>query len=1477
MKEIYTVAVLFVATLVAFTFGQEIPTKCPKVDSVRTTVHLAHESDCTKFYMCQMGRKIGPMNCPYMDKDGSRLHFNPRLQVCDWPYRAGCKNGKSSTTTSTTTTSTEPTTTTTTTTAEPSTPSTIPTWSITPDTSTSSDDSIITITLTPSTKKATYNPPIRTITPAPLTTTKPTKRMTTTKPTKRTTTTTTTTTPKTPSGETCPKDTGGKTIKIRHETRCESYYLCTDGEKVMQTCRSGTAFNPLIKNCDHKENVDCSGITIMPTVKPTPNKCPPKGSSKRAMLPHECQCDKYYECRDGDMILRKCPSGMHYDYIREICDLPKLVNCVRPIPTTMVMSVPTTVSYDECSSENEGQRYQDESSCTTYYECVNKQKVLKYCAPGLHFNVTLQLCEYPEKECAIITPTSPGTSTTRITVTTESTSTNACPPKGSKKEVRLPHECFCSDYYECDDGLQVRKSCPSGLNYDYIWEICDEPTVVICDLPTFPTDITANTTTAATSSGKTKGTSSSASENTARDTTSSLDDTTGTTPAITFPVTTSSPITPMPGLCPPKGSTEKVLLPHECSCTDYYECVDGFVIRRRCPSGLHFDYVRQVCDLPYIVKCVRPIPPTTSTKYNTDTTTGITYSTSQITSQSTTAATTGTTSRATTTIVPTTSTQETITPTQITTSTTQGTNTPTQRTTTTTQGTTTTTSGTSTLRWITTTSRQGTSTSKQFTTTTQGTITPTTTLGTSTPTWITTTTRQGTSTPKQFTTTTQGTTTPTTTLGTSTPTWITTTTRQGTSTPKQFTTTTQGTTTTLGTSTPTWITTTTRHGTSTSKQFTTTTQGTTTPTQTTTTTTQETITPTRTTSTKSSIPTYKTTTTEATETPTRQTTTPTTTVMTEKPTSTTQSSRGPTTDSTTIWTTTTSSIPSTCPPKGSTEKVLLPHECLCTDYYECMDGLEIHRHCPIGLHFDYVRQTCDEPEIAKCVRRPIPSTTTAGTTTTYTETTTCGMPSFTHDIADTYTSIQNVCPPKGSTEKIEWAHECSCKQYYECFDGLQVIRKCPPGQHYDYVHQTCGDPKVVNCVRPIPPPTRPTTPPVINDGECPHDDTKIVKFPHKTDCRLYYQCMDGKKVLKSCRYGHVFNPLLGTCDFPENVKGCGSTYKEPNTDFTAESTNTCPPAGSPEERKLPHECECTKYYVCYNGEMVLQVCPAGLHYDYKYATCDKPENVHCVRPTSNPTKLPDINVSPALLWCANKPDDTQVPHEFDCSSYYMCKNGHTILKRCRNGLHYNPLIGVCDFPNNVNCSSSGKSDLYKCPETGVGKVPHEKDCKLYYDCYDGEKTLRKCRHDLHFNPILKVCDFPENYPCEEGEIVNMAKIHEETGCIGRCPWQDPTNYTVLIPNTDCHKFCMCSNGVPYVQSCPDKLQFDYVRQVCDYPHKVTCKIPPQQELETEEVAKNEDVGKGDDLLNNEKENDKKETEETRGSSWFRLPIFNRYI
>lgn len=61
--------------------------KCPRSNGMNN-IFVPDNEECATYYMCNWGTPM-QMKCP------SGLHFNPTLNICDWPANAGCVVGSS--------------------------------------------------------------------------------------------------------------------------------------------------------------------------------------------------------------------------------------------------------------------------------------------------------------------------------------------------------------------------------------------------------------------------------------------------------------------------------------------------------------------------------------------------------------------------------------------------------------------------------------------------------------------------------------------------------------------------------------------------------------------------------------------------------------------------------------------------------------------------------------------------------------------------------------------------------------------------------------------------------------------------------------------------------------------------------------------------------------------------------------------------------------------------------------------------------------------------------------------------------------------------------------------------------------------------------------------------------------------------------------------------------------------------------------
>ncbi|VVD04929.1 unnamed protein product, partial [Leptidea sinapis] len=314
----------------------------------------------------------------------------------------------------------------------------------------------------------------------------------------------------------CPQDFSVHLL-LKHETDCTKFYSCSNGRAILMSCGPGTAFDEKAQGCVFQERLECSendpnfifsGGTLA-------NGCPSDGSINK-LLPHETDCDKFYQCVHGNKVQMLCAPGTHFNVKTENCDWPSAANCVPSSATTTVTTQPTTTTTTQRSTTQSDIVFlpngcptdfsvhfllPHESDCTKFYYCNFGEKVERECAPGTHFNPVQQVCDWPwaanctsSTTSSTTTTTTTSTTTTTVqpsTTTTTSTTTqsdteflpNGC-PKDFSVHFLLPHELDCSKFYYCNFGEKVERDCAPGTHFDPIEQVCNWPWAVNCTITT---------------------------------------------------------------------------------------------------------------------------------------------------------------------------------------------------------------------------------------------------------------------------------------------------------------------------------------------------------------------------------------------------------------------------------------------------------------------------------------------------------------------------------------------------------------------------------------------------------------------------------------------------------------------------------------------------------------------------------------------------------------------------------------------------------------------------------------------------------------------------------------------------------------------------------------------------------------------------------------------------------------------------------
>ncbi|XP_049807852.1 uncharacterized protein LOC126251462 isoform X3 [Schistocerca nitens] len=281
-------------------------------------------------------------------------------------------------------------------------------------------------------------------------------------------------------------------------------------------------------------------------------------------------CTTYYQCiGDGIVLVRPCPSGLHFNRKTAQCDYPENAKCEVSSSsdgagTSANNETPSgSSSLPECpypADPNVVVHFPNPEDCSSFYKCgLDGKPVLIPCPAGLEWNDEADACDYPESAgCSV---SSGGSGSGGKPAGNSNTPPPECPfPADPVNVVQFPNPDNCSTFYKCSlEGEPVLIACPEGLEYNAEAQVCDYPASAGCSV----------------SSGK----SGSASK-----------------------LTRSN--TPPPE-CPfPADPVNVVQFPNPDNCSTFYKCsLEGEPVLIACPEGLEYNAEAQVCDYPASAGC----------------------------------------------------------------------------------------------------------------------------------------------------------------------------------------------------------------------------------------------------------------------------------------------------------------------------------------------------------------------------------------------------------------------------------------------------------------------------------------------------------------------------------------------------------------------------------------------------------------------------------------------------------------------------------------------------------------------------------------------------------------------------------------------------------------------------------------------------------------------------------------------------------
>ncbi|XP_042889208.1 uncharacterized protein LOC122264399 [Penaeus japonicus] len=291
-----------------------------------------------------------------------------------------------------------------------------------------------------------------------------------------------------------------------------------------------------------------------------------------------------------------------------------------------------------------------------------------------------------------------------------------------------------------------------------------------------------------------------------------------------------------------------------------------------------------------------------------------------------------------------------------------------------------------------------------------------------------------------------------------------------------------------------------------------------------------------------------------------------------------------------------------------------------------------------------------------------------------------------------------------------------------------------------------------------------------------------------------------------------------------------------------------------------HPSDCRKFIQCAPYGPQEMPCPAGTRWDQKILTCNHERDTPCVTgnylladgscsgctgcpppPTADPGSCSGENPD-CKFWAANgdctcKPNTDcywqnevarmcpktcrgDFPHPKDCTKWVHCDHFTPHVKDCPANLHFNPTLKVCDWPAKAGCTSSENSGCVIPPDP-IGPTTDPDPICTCECCHiqHPEDCTSYYYCDVNKNKTFHTCSFGLVFHPESETCVYAAEYPQ---CVIEPPpkCECDCHYASEI----CSEYYICNNGVPEKKECSSGLLWNQAKYSCDLPENVQCNI-----------------------------------------------------
>lgn len=217
-------------------------------------------------------------------------------------------------------------------------------------------------------------------------------------------------------------------------------------------------------------------------------------------------------------------------------------------------------------------------------------------------------------------------------------------------------------------------------------------------------------------------------------------------------------------------------------------------------------------------------------------------------------------------------------------------------------------------------------------------------------------------------------------------------------------------------------------------------------------------------------------------------------------------------------------------------------------------------------------------------------------------------------------------------------------------------------------------------------------------------------------------------------------------------------------------------------------------------------------------------------PETEATTIPiPANVQPIYL--DEHCDGNQYkPHPTNCNSYYRCVDMKYTQQNCVAGLHWNQMRTICDWPANAKCTHEDSPPFQDATTTTTTTTRRPTTTPARYTTTTTRRpvsttTLRTTQRVTTTTRRTTTTKRPTQKPVTTTAWYTTTMSFQDVIQTTTKRPTSPAAATPCVnysPSKDCTAFFICINNKRVKQRCPQGLQFDATRQICDYPEFVKC-------------------------------------------------------